>query len=549
MSDKTQTRDCPPWYRLGSADLLFAALAVIIFNGARTTMLDDPGLGWHLRNIDAMAAQGGWLTHDPFSGPRHGQPWLTNQWLGELPLWLGERWAGLEGIAAVTALTLAFLLRCLYRMLLRDGVPWPVAIVWTGLAGLGTSFSWVARPNVFTMLFVLVTARACVLLHEGRLSRPAALWLLPLFAVWANCHGGFVAGLAMLGAAFAVEAVSAVSGTFSTCPDRSTLETCSTGLGSAPAAGGLARARALYLGVLLAGAFLATLVNPYGARLYPWVLKLLSDSYFMNLNAEWASPNFHGAGLFRFELILLLLPVLLVASRYRPNAVEVVLCVIWLHLALNGFRYVPLFVLVAVPMLGRCTRQLPWLEGLVARAESGSPFVPRTGLAPWGWSVIVAVACLVAARGLEGRYAHHDPHYVPTAALDRLIALNDEHGAGTVIFHGFNWGGYLTWKGWPRLRTWIDDRNEVQGREHCEEFFRVQEGAPGWLEVLDRARVELVCIPPHEGLAERLAEANTWREVYRDAHAVIFQRDLSAAADVNGSGQRAAQTTRTKGTP
>ena len=519
MSDKAATLNCPRWFHLGSADLVFAALALVIFNGARSTMLDDPGLGWHLRNIDAMAAQGGRLTHDPFSGPRHGQPWLANQWLGELPLWLGERWAGLEGIAAVTALSLAFLLRCLFRMLLRDGLPWPVAVFWTALAALGTSFSWVARPNIFTLLFVLITARTCVLFHEGRMSRAATLWLLPLFAVWANCHGGFVAGLLMLGVALAIEAGLALAGPV---VDRQQ-----------------ARGRALHLGVLLAGAVAATLLNPYGVRLYPWVLRLLGDTYFMNLNDEWRSPDFHRAGMFRFELLLLLVPVLFAASRYRPHAVEIALCVLWLHLALNGFRYVPLFVVALVPVLARCGRQLPWLEQASLPKEGGparGPFAVQTGPAPWAWSAVAFVAFLGMARGLEGRYARHDPRFIPTAALDRLIALHQAREQDTVVFHGFNWGGYLTWKGWPRLRNWIDDRNEVQGREHCDEFFRVQQGEPGWLEVLDRTRVELVCIPPGEELAARLTEethscrgARAWREVYRDGHAVIFERDLSAA--------------------
>ena len=39
--------------------------------------------------------------------------------------------------------------------------------------------------------------------------------------------------------------------------------------------------------------FLATLVNPYAWKIYPWVFSLLGDPYFMNLNQEWLSPDFH----------------------------------------------------------------------------------------------------------------------------------------------------------------------------------------------------------------------------------------------------------------
>ena len=53
-------------------------------------------------------------------------------------------------------------------------------------AAMGISCSWVARPNLFTLLFVLLTARICIRFHEGRCSRRATLWLL-VGAVLAGC--------------------------------------------------------------------------------------------------------------------------------------------------------------------------------------------------------------------------------------------------------------------------------------------------------------------------------------------------------------------------
>ena len=96
-------------------------------------MVDDPGIGWHLRNIDAMAQEGGWLYEDPFCLPRPGepQPWRTTQWVGDLVLWLADRWAGLNGITVVTAVFLGLIYRGLYGGLRADGVAWPLAFAWT----------------------------------------------------------------------------------------------------------------------------------------------------------------------------------------------------------------------------------------------------------------------------------------------------------------------------------------------------------------------------------------------------------------------------------
>jgi hypothetical protein len=506
----------PLWYQPGVADLVFLFVAVLAVRGARQSMLDDPGLGWHLRNIDAMLAAGGWLTHDPFTepGPNGPRPWKTNQWLGEVPLWLGEQVAGREGVAAVAALVLALMLRCLYGMLLRDGLPWPLAVLWTALAALGTSCSWAARPNVFSLFFVMLTARACEQFHQGRLSRKQTLWLVPLFALWANVHGGFVAGFTLLGTTLLVEVGLAV-------------------LSPSPQRRSEARQRAAWLALLTGWAFLATLCNPYGLSLYRWVFQLLGEPYFMELHHEWRSPDFHGGGAMRFELLMVLFPALLAVSARRPNLVELALALVWLHLALTGFRYVALWVVVTVPLLARCSAAIPWLNerlrtfGLTA--APGSLFAARPAPASWVSPLVIAAALLGWARTAQGQFARHKPEIIAAPALDEFLRLHAEwrsrNGRRPVIFHSYDWGGYLTWHGWPEVRNWIDDRNEVQGKERIQEYFSVLNTDPGWQEKLDRAGVELICVESGAPLAYRLTESPGWAERYRDHYAIIFERD------------------------
>jgi hypothetical protein len=498
------------WYLPSGADVAFVVVALITFQASRDRMLSDPGLGWHLRNIDAMLAKGGWLTEDPFSGPRGGQPWWTNQWLGELPLWAGERWAGLEGIAAVASLVLAVTFRCLYRMLQEDGLPWPAAVVWTAVAAMATSCSWVARPNLFTLLFTLLTARACESYHTGKRSEYSLLWLLPLFAVWANCHGGFVAGLLLVAASCGVE--------------------CALAIAASDAALKLAaRNKAACLAGVLAGCVLATFVNPYGVFLYERVFQLLGNPYFMDLHAEWRSPQFSGQGAFEFEGLMLLFPLLMATSRRRPNAVELALSVLLLHFALTGLRYLPLWILVVTPLLARSAAEVPLVKIITNRLAKESPslFAVRQGPAPWLWSAAAALALFLASKGAEGRVARLSPEIIPTRALDELLALHDRDPAA-VVFHAYDWGGYLTWHGWRPggrgLQNWIDDRNEVQGQAHVEEYFEILRAERGWQGRLDQARVSLVCIPPTVPLALRLAETDGWRQVYGDTFADIFSR-------------------------
>lgn len=492
--------------RFGAADLVFVFFALAILQRSGSGMLDDPGLGWQIRIADAMAEQGGFVHADPFGGATKGEPWLPFGWIGPVLLRFAEGWGGLDALAVLGALTIAFLLRCLYRMLVADGVPPIQAFAWTFLAALGVSSAWVVRPNLFTLVFTLVTARVCVQWHGDRISRGKTLWLIPLFVVWANAHGGFVgggltiagAGLAELGLAF-----------------------------YDPAARSAALARFRWLVILGVGCLLATFVNPYGPMLHAQILRLMGDSYMMNLNDDWLSPDFHSRGAFRLELLILLLPLLLAWSRQRPDVVSLVLCVVWLHMGLNGRRYSPIWVLIAVPMMARLAASLPAVERLGAwlnetRPDLVPPVSPPTRRAPWIWSAVIALLLFVSTRYVGG-YGRHHPDNMPTQALDTL--LDEYHGEP--VFHSINWGGYLIWHGWdrdPRFKAWIDDRNELHGRERTEEWRTLSAALPGWREKLDRLGIRTVCVEADSGLALRLAEEPGWTKTYADSSAVIYRR-------------------------
>src|SRR5262249_40156045 len=150
-------------------------------------------------------------------------------------------------------------------------------------------------------------------------SRLGALLLVAMFAVWANTHGGFLAGLVILTATLGIEGAIAIGAT-------------------TPETRRQAWVRVGQMGLLLVGTGLATLLNPYGIGLYRWTFHLRGDPYFMELHQEWRSPDFRSAGAMRYELLILLFPLVLTISARRASLVELGLSVLWLHFALTGFR-------------------------------------------------------------------------------------------------------------------------------------------------------------------------------------------------------------------
>jgi hypothetical protein len=199
-----------------------------------------------------------------------------------------------------------------------------------------------------------------------------------------------------------------------------------------------------------------------------------------------------------------------------------------LHFAFAGQRYVALWVVATAPLIARLSVRVPLASGLTEPMRRLGPAVPNAvGRARWRWlgTALVVLGLAAWSRLVEG-YSYHAPKNLPVAALEVALAHADERP----MFHHYNWGGWIVWHGWPRVRNWIDDRNEVHGRRHIEEYFALIDAAPGWEETFRRRDVALVCIPPSKPLARRLSEHPTWRELYRDEHAVVFQRREQGAS-------------------
>ncbi len=92
------------------------------------------------------------------------------------------------------------------------------------------------------------------------------------------------------------------------------------------------------------------------------------------------------------------------------------------------------------------------------------------------------------------------------------------------LFNSYNFGAYLTWALYPDYPVYVDGRTDLYDDAFLREYLDVALGRPGYQAVLDRAGARLVLVEADSLLADRLREAPAWRELYRDAVAVVFGR-------------------------
>ncbi|MCX7015782.1 MAG: hypothetical protein NTW86_25055, partial [Candidatus Sumerlaeota bacterium] len=175
--------------------LVFAALFA-----SRIMQIVDHDVFLHARSGWWMIEQRTFPRTDPFSLLAGGERWVNHQWLAQILIALGSAKAiggfATLGLIRAALATLSYFLIFL-AMRERSAGVWPalIALITGALAAWRYSEP---RPYIITYVMMAWIAWAWAA-WKARRSR-AIYWTPALMIVWANCHGGFTAGLAFLGA-------------------------------------------------------------------------------------------------------------------------------------------------------------------------------------------------------------------------------------------------------------------------------------------------------------------------------------------------------------
>ena len=484
-------------------DLVFASLALLIPLALGKQLLNSDGdLGRHLR-VGEHILHHGLLYRDAFSYTRFGQPFVGYEWLSEVGFAGVYRLGGLPAVSVACGLLMALAYGFLTRWLLVRGVD-PLLAYLTGiLAAMLGSTHWLARPHLFTLLGVAILIS--LLERDDKGARPWAY--LPLFALWANLHGGFLFGLVVIGIYIAGDLAEAWAST-----DPS---------------GWLLRARrdgaALGMGVL--GAFL----TPYGLELPRHVLGWFGMKFVIDHTMEYLSPDFHTlTGRFILAVLLLLVAGLALSPR-RPTFPRLFLVLATIGFALISQRNVPLLGLTALPVLAlhldsawRGLKDVGGIRGTFARES------PERRNGPWALAVTVPLLLVtmwpspLVRLGLVPGY--FDPTIFPVAATEKARAA----GLTGRMYNEFTWGGYLLFA-WPEQKVFIDGQTDFYGEELTRTHIRIQSLYPGWRELLKQWDISLVIMPTGSSLVHEMARDPAWRIWHCDRTATVLRQEKDAA--------------------
>ena len=485
------------WAKPTLVDAFFAILLLVLFSRPINWqgLLADGDTGWHIRAGDWILTNGRAPATDLFSFSRPGAPWFAWEWLADAIFALFHGWFGLAGVAGLAAVVLCFAAALLASWLLRRGAGlWIAAGVAIAVVN-ASSVHYLARPHIFSLL-LFTTALA--ILDEDRRRQTRWLWtLVPLAALWANLHGGFVAWLGTLG--FLLGALTA-------------------------ARNWIALKRYGLLAALSAG---ATLLNPYGWRLHQHIAGYLRSSWILDNVQEFQSPSIRSESMVIFAALLLAGAALASRALARGQWFEGGLALIWGMAALRSARHIPLFAVAAAPVLAAecAVWWAAWAGRSGARSaarifwELGQEFGRSRRISPWTAGLgALALAFTLGQTPIRDFPERRFPTGMVSRHPDQVMAR---------LLTSDQWGDYLIFRFFPQQRVFFDGRSDFYGPELGADYRELLTAGPRWAEMMARYRFDAALLPVEWPLARILERDPDWQLLDRDTVAELLVRKPS----------------------
>ncbi len=460
---------------------------------------------------------------DTYSYSAAGMPWHNHEWLSQVALAFCYAHLGVFGLKLLKLAVSTILIVALAIGISATGAAARVQRLTLILSAVAISTQMQFRPQLFTFMMISVVMMSLAL----EVYRRDATWwpLIPMFALWANFHGGYIVGLGAMGVA---SAVMFVQGWFGD-------------------AGRIASAWRLAL--VTFGCAAATIINPFGVGLWTGVAHSVGDPVIRQVIADWVPLPTMMLHMWRESKVQLLqdvAPLLMFAGFVAAVAIApdledaalLAVATIFIGAAFYATRNVAVGVIaVAIPLARHASLALERSAEIkmgVQPAVSDEP--------PAAMVAICALALVLVGGTFSNRLITWKP--MPTGAL----AFMKQHGLHGNVLCEFEWGSYLLWHMRDAFKVYIDPRGELvytdkQERDYAI-FFNGQDGAA---RLLDAYPHDYVLMGVHTKGADIVRQDPRWHLLYSDQTAALFGRNAlpgegPVVGNVAGSNGKVADT-------
>ncbi len=441
----------------------------------------DPDLWGHVRfGIDTINERS-IIRTDPYSYLTAELTWINHEWLAEVLM--AGAWLNAHNIGLVSLKILLFGLTIISVYLYVNSQYHPALIPALAILFLTSTgvllFSLVVRPQLFTFLLFAITL---MVVHQAEMGRYRWLWAMPfVIALWANLHGGVLAGLGILG----------IWGILHLAPNRH-------------------QWKSVLPPLLLSG--FALLINPYGATL---VFFLLETATVPRPEIRDWQPVEIGSPFGVVYLVILFIGIAAIAMSTRTrNWTLLILFGVTALLPLSAVRHLPLMAIAFAILVGEHVTS--WWENRFSQRLPNIYLRAKYAFLPF---VLAAVLVAVGLISFPGRVIVSNQIQYPSAAIALLTTAGFQGNLATI----FNWGEYIIWHAGPEVQVSIDGRREtVYSPEIYQQNFDLWRGQSDWASLLREHPTDAALFDRGSAADNLLRLSPEWRLVFEDDNSVLF---------------------------
>jgi len=482
-----------------------AALGLVLLAVISNTRA-DPDLWGHVLFGRDTVASGHLSTADTYSFTSD-RSWINHEWLAECAMFLTFALGGGPGLVIFKIFAVLVAVGFVWSGLNRQQVDPSARNVLVALTIVAT-FPQTnhVRPQLFSI--VAFASLLWLLVADRSLWRLAVIPLV--FALWVNLHGGWIVG----GGVLAVWSLATLLAN-------------------------VARVEKVMLFASGVVSLLATLVNPYGWRM--WLFLQQTVGFGRAEITDWQPPYRLGLGFMVLWTSVFAVAVVGAMRHWRVNDRELRRLAVVAILAVGSFqvsRLLSFFVLAIVLLLGRDVavaftswraqrRSAPRAAGRLATAVALVVLV-----------VLIVGAGAASARNLACVRIGADEPEAEVVAIAKSQALRGR------LAIWFDWGEYAIWHLAPDLRVSIDGRRETVYTDRVVNGHLNFYYVPSTLQdFLTATRPDYVWLRSDLPVVSSLV-AGEWRPLFKGPRSVLLARGAVAngqTLDASSSRQNVAE--------
>lgn len=491
-------------YLIPSLSHIFFIIIFVILIMKGDVLLRDGDTGYHIRAGDYIIEKLAVPTEDIFSYITPPLEWTAHEWLAEVIMSIIHQQSGMNGIVIFYSTLIAFSFYIFLKLLNLSYSN--ILLVWiiVFFATACTMFHWLARPHIFSFLFLILYY---FILDSLQYRNKNYLLFLPVIMLfWVNLHGGFVLGFVMLAIYFLGNFVKYSM-------DRNGEEK--------------KKLKFFLFSTIVCG--IVCLINPIGYKIFFFPLKIYSNNFLMTHVREFMPTNFQREVAFRYFLCFSF--ATLIISRKKVNIIELILIMAFCYIALKSVRQTSLYAIIAAPILikhldynliaanDKYTKKILTSMKNINRADR------RARGFIWIYVTVLSISLLACNGYLNWGF---DPKKKPVEAVKFLMKEKIEGN----MFNDDEFGDYLIYAAYPQYKVLFDGRSDMYGEKHFAKYFKITRAEYGWEKVIEEFNIGWIFYDANSFLSRYLEERKDWHLIYADRVAHIYVKNNQTYKDL-----------------